>query len=552
MTQHPSLIVWIFLAYCRYCFVSGAPLSHQEHSENNGFLRGRTIERQLNTDTLAKCDCDSCTEEVLSSIAEGYSCGDRIDWIVSNRGFSESEACSLIGGDEYPSICGSCDPSKCLVTASDPTPSPNNDQNTGSDPSSFQCGCDSCTDEIWNTMAGDYTCGARITWLQGVDVETLSSLGITGGLLDEAGACRIVSEEFSDTCKCNPEKCNEPITASPTSKPTFTPTDSPTKKPTSSPTASPTTKKPTPSPTTSTSAMCGCNTCTDQVLSYDAGGYACRDRINWIISNRGLSEFDSCKVVADEFPSNCGKCHSDHCGSFPPTSAPLSETLKVMSYNTEYTGYYDGRVPNFADKIREVSADVVGLQECQNPYTLADLSGYALLGGTGPQNYILYDANRLQDLERGFMDVPRDQYAQRTVTWGKFRVIKGAGIGDEFWFFNTHLPHNGNEASSRNTHAGIAQSLLAKRDELGAGNSPTIVVGDCNPFASSGASEGSFESNLATGGIVKVYEGRGNTGGYGGLDKMFASQEHWTWSNAADRGTGTSDHPVISADMFLK
>lgn len=93
--------------------------------------------------------------------------------------------------------------------------------------------------------------------------------------------------------------------------------------------------------------------------------------------------------------------------------------------------------------------------------------------------------------------------------------------------------------------------LLDKREELGAENDPTIVTGDCNPFASSGASRGSFESNLAAGGILKVYEATGSTGGYAGLDKIFASQEHWTWSNAADVGTGTSDHPAIAADLTL-
>lgn len=47
--------------------------------------------------------------------------------------------------------------------------------------------------------------------------------------------------------------------------------------------------------------------------------------------------------------------------------------------------------------------------------------------------------------------------------------------------------------------------LIEKRAELGASNFPTVVTGDCNPFASAGASEGTFEDNLASGGIIKVY-----------------------------------------------
>ena len=91
---------------------------------------------------------------------------------------------------------------------------------------------------------------------------------------------------------------------------------------------------------------------------------------------------------------------------------------------------------------------------------------------------------------------------------------------------------------------------MDKRNELGAGGQPTIVVGDCNPFASGGASEGSFESNLASRGIPLVYMGTGQFGGYGGLDKIFATTD-WTTIDAGDRGTGGSDHPAISASLRL-
>ena len=103
-------------------------------------------------------------------------------------------------------------------------------------------------------------------------------------------------------------------------------------------------------------------------------------------------------------------------------------------------------------------------------------------------------------------------------------------------------------ATDRNTHAGIARQLVDKRNELGAG--AKIVVGDCNPFASGGASEGSFESNLASRGIPLVYMGTGQFGGYGGLDKIFATTE-WSKIDAGDRGTGGSDHPAISAELRL-
>jgi len=105
------------------------------------------------------------------------------------------------------------------------------------------------------------------------------------------------------------------------------------------------------------------------------------------MDNYGYTESQACKLVADEYPSICGLCHSEHCGSFPPAptrppsvSSPIQvDSVKVMSYNTEYTGYWDGRIDNFANHIKSVNADIVGLQECQNARSIAKKSGYTPL-----------------------------------------------------------------------------------------------------------------------------------------------------------------------------
>ena len=68
--------------------------------------------------------------------------------------------------------------------------------------------------------------------------------------------------------------------------------------------------------------MCGCTSCTKDVLDSNAGGFSCKNRINWIIANKGFSEEDACKLVGDEYPSICGMCHTDRCGSFPPGPTP--------------------------------------------------------------------------------------------------------------------------------------------------------------------------------------------------------------------------------------
>jgi len=215
-----------------------------------------------------------------------------------------------------------------------------------------------------------------------------------------------------------------------------------------------------------------------------------------------------------------------------------------MSYNTEYRGYSDGRLPDFGKKIREVNAAIVGTQECQDKDGLARASGYTLVNRDGGNN-MFYNSSKVTLVHGsvGWMSILRDNYAARTIVWAKFRFNS-----TEFLFFNTHLPHRHNEASSRNSHAKIAQQLLRKYNELGAG--PAILTGDMNPFASDGASMGSLEDNLERAGWHKAYQARGNPG-YVGLDKIFCTG-HWRFFNGKDRGTGRSDHPAISVDLTLK
>jgi len=262
---------------------------------------------------------------------------------------------------------------------------------------------------------------------------------------------------------------------------------------------------------------------------------------------------DTCSVL---YPMTCdeGLASSDaicECGAelpFKPapalTPAPGGAALKVMSYNTQYSGY-PKRVGQFGAKIRDVGAAVVGTQECQDKEALAAASGYGLVPGTGFQNPIFYSSQvSFVAGSSGWMKLPSDNYASRALTWAKFRL----GSAD-FWFFNTHLPHRHGMAASSSTHSNIAQTLLQKRKELGAGDAPTVVVGDMNPFASAGA-VATFESMLVAAGFEKSYQARGSPG-FGGLDKIFASS-HWSSSNGADQGTGSSDHPAIAVDLVLR
>eukprot|EP00122_Pirum_gemmata_P001515 Pgem_evm1s1362 len=234
------------------------------------------------------------------------------------------------------------------------------------------------------------------------------------------------------------------------------------------------------------------------------------------------------------------------CSGDPPPP-PDPSRFSVMSYNTKYNGY-PHLLNSFANKIRQVNPTVVGLQECQDRDGLARQSGYDAMTEIGHINYILYDSQRVTVLQGGAMSIPRDNYAERAITWGKYQITINETLAS-FWVFNTHLPHNHNEAWAKSTHGQIAHMLLEKIDELNATNDPTVVVGDMNPFASdyNQYPGGGFESNLNDNGFITAYIGQGNPG-FSALDKILY-RNNLTPSNCGDTGTGGSDHPSITCDF---
>ena len=68
-----------------------------------------------------KCGCSTCTPTVLNRNAGGHKVSARIDWLKNNRGRSETQACSIVCGKEFPNVCSECDPNSC---GSGPSPAP--------------------------------------------------------------------------------------------------------------------------------------------------------------------------------------------------------------------------------------------------------------------------------------------------------------------------------------------------------------------------------------------------------------------------------------------
>ena len=203
-----------------------------------------------------------------------------------------------------------------------PTPTPSIQGRTS------YCGCDSCTQEVWDSMAAGYSCGTRILWLQSAQDYT------------EANACSAVASEFPDLCLCDSALCTGPPSQIPTILPSASPTDDPThttiNQPSLSPSKSPKTSVPSKVPTTSSpstqdgTSYCGCSSCTQEVWDRMAAGYSCGARILWLQRNQGQSEAEACSTVASEFPDSC-LCDSTLCNGPPlqnPTALPSASTTE--------------------------------------------------------------------------------------------------------------------------------------------------------------------------------------------------------------------------------
>jgi len=179
--------------------------------------------------------CPACTSEVWTRPATDdagtYTCGSRIEWLQSSRGYSEANACERVTS-EFPGVCscncvedpGTSSPTTALPTRS-PTRSPT--RNPPAPPTSLPptrpptgnpttkpttespqvyCGCNSCTSAVLSTVttdfSGSYSCQSRIEWLQTPE----------GGSYSEVDSCIKVGGEFPaiDQCgPCAPTSCDQ-------------------------------------------------------------------------------------------------------------------------------------------------------------------------------------------------------------------------------------------------------------------------------------------------------------------------------------------------------
>lgn len=202
--------------------------------------------------TMSRCGCDSCDTSALGTLADGFTCESRINYLV-NQGTTETNACAQVGGQEFPSVCGACDPSSC---------------DGGGNELSYHCGCEGCDDTALAIQAGDFTCGERIDYL------------VNTGQSEEQACSAVAGDEFTNVCGpvCDPSRCAE-----------FTP---------------------------GPRCGCDeCNN--EVLNKAYPGGTTCSESIDSTMENLGYSEIEACRVITGSKSTYniCGpQCNPDRCG----------------------------------------------------------------------------------------------------------------------------------------------------------------------------------------------------------------------------------------------
>lgn len=176
-------------------------------------------------------------------------------------------------------------------------------------------------------------------------------------------------------------------------------------------------------------------------------------------------------------------------------------TTTFMSFNLRMDTPDDGvnawhnRVDKVVKVIRKHNPDVFGVQEVFKSM-LEDLdkhfSSYRWIGegrrGGSEDEFsaIFYDAERVECLDHGQFwlseepEIPNsiswDSSLPRICTWGHFKLK--AEPNHEFFHFNTHLDHAGEQARQNGIHL-IGERMKAAKKQTGL---PIILTGDFNSY----------------------------------------------------------------------
>jgi hypothetical protein len=95
-------------------YIATRPVVDNPVPKEQSDLRGEEELRPAPTFVLKDCHAPTtCTDEVLDrEVAKNTTCREHISWLMETHGNSQWEACFTVSGEEFPEVCGPCDPSQ--------------------------------------------------------------------------------------------------------------------------------------------------------------------------------------------------------------------------------------------------------------------------------------------------------------------------------------------------------------------------------------------------------------------------------------------------------
>lgn len=237
----------------------------------------------------------------------------------------------------------------------------------------------------------------------------------------------------------------------------------------------------------------------------------------------------------------CDACAGS--GGSSPAPSGGGPTIKVVSYNLFWWNAFDqnpGKSDRIVANIKNMQADTIGLQECNDPGTIMSRTGnmYGVVSPFRDNQGVMVKPGLFTVEAQGSRDLQaRGKWGARYVTWAKLRH---APSGRAFFHFNTHwCVHSGNgyTCDSGVRHTAAKNMLRTIRDVAGA-SSPVLITGDFN----AGMGERGPQELLRNGfGLAKN----------SGVDAIFYSKGHWSVVRASEGDAANSDHRPVIVDFQL-
>jgi hypothetical protein len=174
--------------------LSGSISSSIRNSPESRHLQDASYFDDIDLSEVSLCGCGSCYDKGFfgyQTRSGEASCAQRIMQLIAGERMPEEAACRKIAKEDFIPECATlCDIDICDGKAI------MNAEEQDKDPPKTFCGCAECNEDVWLTMAGEFTCGARISWL-------------TGRGQTSTEACRTVAaHEYADVCgPCSPDTC---------------------------------------------------------------------------------------------------------------------------------------------------------------------------------------------------------------------------------------------------------------------------------------------------------------------------------------------------------